>query len=97
METETQVYIIQILCSIILFLMYIPQIYKTYKTKSVEDISLAFVLSKFVMTILTCIVMELANNSFIAIAAQYLSLILGGITLVQMFYYNLNHKEEKIK
>lgn len=95
MDTESQVYIIQILSCVILLLMYIPQIYKTYKVKSVSDISMAFVLSKFVMTILTCVVMELANNSFIAIAAQYLSLILGGITLVQMFHYNLkegNHK-----
>ena len=95
MTIDEQVFIIQIICCLLLFAMYIPQIYKTWKVKSVEDISLSFVLSKFVMTILTCIVMELADNSFIAIAAQYLSLILGGITLVQMFHYNVKGSENK--
>lgn len=79
--------ILQVSCSIILLLQYIPQIKKLHDTKKNKDISIGMYLFRIISTLISCYTLTLSNNSFIVMTTQYVSLLLSGIVLVQLLMY----------
>lgn len=87
---EELIYIFQIIQFIIIFGQYIPQIVKTYKVKSVKEISVTSWLSKLAYTLLSITMLVYANNSFIIVLSQILNLFFTVVILYQLFYYSKN-------
>lgn len=88
MDTSaTIIFILQVVCCSLLLVMYIPQILKISHSHSVVGISLPYNYVKILLTIVSALVLELTDNSFIVIMAQYVSLALSGVLLAQIVYY----------
>ncbi len=96
-SSATIIFILQVICCALLFVMYIPQILKISHSHSVVGISLPYNYIKVLLTIISALVLELSSNSFIVIMAQYLSLGLGGVLLAQVVYYMWKNKKQRIQ
>lgn len=95
MNTATIIFICQVICCSLLFFMYIPQILKVSHSHSVVGISLPYNYIKMLLTIVSALVLELSSNHFIVIMAQYVSLALSGVLLVQIIHYLWKGGERK--
>ena len=85
----------QLMCCVMLFIMYIPQILKISQTHSVEDISLTYNFLKMMLTVFSCLVLNLSDNSFIVVLAQYVSLVLSAVVMAQIYYYSFKNNDNK--
>lgn len=85
--TATLIFIFQIICCSLLFVMYIPQILKISHSHSVVGVSLPYNYIKMLLTFVSVLVLELSSNHFIVMLAQYVSLALSGVVLAQVVYY----------
>ena len=95
MNTATTIFTFQMICCALLFFMYIPQILKIGHNHSVIGISLPYNYIKMLLTAVSALVLELSSNNFIVIMAQYVSLALSGVVLVQIVYYLWKGNERK--
>ena len=87
LSTTQIIYLFQIVQFIILFCQYIPQIIKTYKRKSVEDISIAHWISKFAYSGLSIIMLVMADNDLIIVMSQIINIVFVVIIIIQLFHY----------
>ena len=94
-STATLIFICQIICCSLLFVMYIPQILKISHSHSVVGISLPYNYIKMLLTFVSVLVLELSSNHFIVVMAQYVSLALSGVVLTQIVYYQWKSRERK--
>ena len=85
--SATIIFILQLACCSLLLVMYIPQILKISHNHSVVGISLPYNYVKILLTIVSALVLELTDNSFIVTMAQYVSLALSCVLLAQIVYY----------
>lgn len=87
MDASLVIFFCQIVCCALLVAMYVPQIIKIGHRHSVADISLEYNYIKILLTVVSILVLNLTDNSLMVVMAQYVSLALGGVVLVQIIYY----------
>lgn len=88
MDESLLIFSCQIVSCILLTMMYIPQILKISHRHSVADISLPYNYLKMMLTVVSVLVLNLSHNSLIVVVAQYVSLVLSAVVLVQIVYYS---------
>lgn len=88
MDESLIIFTCQIISCILLVVMYIPQVLKIAHRHSAGDISLPYNYLKMMLTVVSALVLTLSNNSLIIIVAQYVSLALSSVVLVQIVYYS---------
>lgn len=93
LSTTQVIYLFQIVQFVILFCQYIPQMLKTYKRKTVGDISVIHWISKLAYSILAMLTLILAHNDLIIVLSQIINLVFCILILWQLYYYS--HKADK--
>lgn len=92
--SDTQlIYMFQIIQFILLFTQFIPQLWKTYKLKTVGDISLTHWIMKLAYTILSILMLVISHNDLIIVLSQIINLVFTLAILYQLIYYS--HKNNK--
>ena len=87
MTTEQIINTLQLVIFVIIFTEFIPQIIKTWKRKSVGDISVSHWILKLVFTTLAIYMLYLTGNTLIVILSQVFNFIFTIIILCQLYVY----------
>ena len=81
------IYWLQTVCTLLIFVEYGSQIWKIYKVKSVEGISLTYWVVKLTITALQLVILLASSNPLKVYLSQMLSLIFSAIVFAMTLHY----------